>query len=100
MNGFQSLLPRGKEPNANRNRNEEVNEIVKTEAPSIPKCEFLTIGSGLVQSNGEIDHHDMFDYLHLTASGYEKVFEPVYELLVQLLQENEPEPDLDKILQN
>lgn len=42
----------------------------------------------------------MFDYLHLTAKGYEKVFEPVHELLTQLLGENDPEPDLDKILQN
>lgn len=42
----------------------------------------------------------MFDYLHLTAAGYEKVFEPVYELLNQLLTEGEPEPDLDKILQD
>lgn len=41
----------------------------------------------------------MFDYLHLTAAGYEKVFEPVYELLTQLFAEGEPEPDLDQILQ-
>lgn len=49
---------------------------------------------------GEIDDRDMFDYLHLTATGYEKVFEPVYELLTQLLTEGEPEPDLDKILED
>lgn len=49
---------------------------------------------------GEIDDRDMFDYLHLTAAGYEKVFEPLYELLTQLLTEGEPEPDLDKILQD
>jgi len=42
----------------------------------------------------------MYDYLHLTVTGYEKVFEPVHELLTQILTENEPEPDLDKILEN
>ncbi|KAL0281113.1 UNVERIFIED_CONTAM: hypothetical protein PYX00_002209 [Menopon gallinae] len=94
------LLPRGKTPNKNRERNEKVNEIVRNLASSVPKCEVLDIGKDLVQADGEIDDRDMFDYLHLTATGYEKVFEPVYELLTQLLTEGEPEPDLDKILQD
>jgi hypothetical protein len=31
----------------------------------------------------------MWDYLHLTKSGYSKAFEPVYDLLLQLLSETE-----------
>ncbi|KAK6633884.1 hypothetical protein RUM43_001480 [Polyplax serrata] len=93
------LLPRGKYPNPNRERNEKANQIVRCCAKSIPKCEVLNVGKDLVQANGEIDDRDMFDYLHLTAAGYEKVFEPVYELLTQLFAEGEPEPDLDQILQ-
>jgi len=38
---------------------------------------------------GTISHHDMWDYLHLTKSGYSKAFEPVYDLLLQLLGEGE-----------
>lgn len=33
----------------------------------------------------------MWDYLHLTKSGYYKAFEPVHELLLQLLGENDVE---------
>ena len=29
----------------------------------------------------------MYDYLHLTQKGYDKAFEPVNELLLQLLAE-------------
>ena len=31
----------------------------------------------------------MWDYLHLTKSGYLKAFEPVYDLLLQLLNESD-----------
>ena len=34
-------------------------------------------GAGLVQADGSISHHDMYDYLHLTQKGYEKAFEQV-----------------------
>ena len=34
-------------------------------------------GTGLVQVDGSISHHDMYDYLHLTQKGYEKAFEQV-----------------------
>jgi len=47
-----------------------------------------------VQSDGTISHHDMFDYLNLTNSGSKKIFEPVHDLLSQILNENEPEKDL------
>ena len=36
-------------------------------------------GAGLVQADGSISHHDMYDYLHLTQKGYEKAFEQVRE---------------------
>ena len=39
------------------------------------------------QADGTISHHDMYDYLHLTQKGYDKAFEPVNELLLQLLSE-------------
>ena len=44
-----------------------------------------------LQVDGTISHHDMFDYMSLTQKGYSKAFEPVNELLTQLLQEMEGE---------
>ncbi|PSN31057.1 Platelet-activating factor acetylhydrolase IB subunit beta [Blattella germanica] len=57
-------------------------------------CEIVAIDKGFIQPDGTISHHDMHDYLHLTNSGYEKAFEPVHDLLMQLLTEGEPEKDL------
>lgn len=38
---------------------------------------------------GSISHHDMWDYLHLSKAGYTRVFEPVHELLLQILDEDD-----------
>ena len=50
----------------------------------------MNIDKDLVLLDGSIDHRDMYDYLHLTWQGYRRSFEPVYELLTQLLQEKYP----------
>ncbi|CAF2740595.1 PAFAH1B2_3 [Lepeophtheirus salmonis] len=47
--------------------------------------QFLNSDSGLVRPYVTISHHDMFDYFHLRQKGYEKVFDPVYDLLLQTL---------------
>ncbi len=39
--------------------------------------------------SGSISHHDMWDYLHLSKAGYSRVFEPVHELLLQILDEDD-----------
>lgn len=91
---MQSLLPRGHLPNPLRDRNEAINIILKEKALAMNKVEVLSIGQGLVQPDGTISHHDMYDYLHLTNAGYEKAFEPLAELLQQLLSEGEVEHDL------
>ncbi|KAE8748500.1 hypothetical protein FOCC_FOCC004795 [Frankliniella occidentalis] len=89
-----SLLPRGYLPNPLRDKNEAINAIVRERAQEMRKVEVLSIGQGLVQPDGTISHHDMYDYLHLTNAGYVKAFEPLAELLQQLLSEGEPEQDL------
>lgn len=91
---FQTLLPRGQNPNPLRIRIEQVNEILKTKISILPKVEVVSIDKGFVQPDGTISHHDMHDYLLLTNSGSKKAFEPVHELLLQLLNEGEPEKDL------
>jgi len=91
---LQTLLPRGQNPNLLRDRNAEVNKLVHSKVSAVPKCEIVAIDKGFIQPDGTISHHDMHDYLHLTNSGYSKAFEPVYELLLQLLSEGETEKDL------
>ena len=49
------------------------------------------IDTGFEQVDQSISHHDMWDYLELTQKGYSKAFEPVHELLTQLISEMEGE---------
>lgn len=72
----------------------QVNEILKRKLANFPKIEIVSIDKGFVQPDGTISHHDMHDYLLLTNAGSKKAFEPVHELLLQLLNEGEQEKDL------
>ena len=58
---------------------------------NIFRAQLVNIDANFVQADGSISHHDMHDYLHLTQKGYDKAFEPVNDLLVQLLSESETE---------
>ena len=49
----------------------------------------MNIDANFVQPDETISHHDMHDYLNLTQKGYDKAFEPVNDLLIQLLSESE-----------
>lgn len=89
-----TLLPRGHLPNTLREKNNKINEIVRTKTNGMRKVQIVTIDKGMIQTDGTISHHDMFDYLHLTNAGSKKAFEPVYDLLSQIISENEPEKDL------
>lgn len=91
---LQTLLPRGQHPNAVREKLSQVNELLKNSLDGRPKVELVPIDKGFIQPDGSISHHDMYDYLILTNAGSKKAFEPVYELILQLLNEGEPEKDL------
>ncbi|XP_023345414.1 platelet-activating factor acetylhydrolase IB subunit gamma [Eurytemora carolleeae] len=86
-----SLLPRGHQPNSLRDRNKAVNGIMEEYVKGNSKLQFVNIDTGFIQADKSISHHDMYDYLHLTQKGYSMAFEPVNELLIQLLQEMEGE---------
>lgn len=88
------LLPRGRGPNPLRDRNMEVNKLLRAAVSNLPKVETVSADKGLVQADGTISTHDMPDFLHLSDAGYRKAFEPVYDLLLQLLAEGEEEKDL------
>jgi platelet-activating factor acetylhydrolase IB subunit beta/gamma len=48
---------------------------------------FLNIEASMfVRDNGLISHADMYDYLHLTNAGYQKLCEPLLEEIQNLLQ--------------
>lgn len=91
---LQTLLPRGQQPNPLREKNNQVNKLVSEQLTGMKKVQTVQIDKGLVQKDGTISHHDMFDYLNLTNTGCKKVFEPIFDLLSQILNENEPEKDL------
>ncbi|ENN75913.1 hypothetical protein YQE_07555, partial [Dendroctonus ponderosae] len=87
----KTLLPRGQNPNALRDKLAKVNELLKPSLANMPKLELVSIDKGFIQPDGTISHHDMHDYLLLTNTGCKQAFEPVYELILQLLQEGESE---------
>ncbi|XP_076068231.1 platelet-activating factor acetylhydrolase alpha isoform X2 [Oratosquilla oratoria] len=84
-----TLLPRGEKPNPLREKNSQVNAMIKESLQSVENCQVVPIDKDLVLPDGSIDHRDMYDYLHLTWQGYRKAFAPVYDILQQLLAEND-----------
>ena len=84
-----TLLPRGHKPNPLRDRNAEVNAKLGDLLRGNSRAQLVNLDAGFVQADGTISHHDLYDYLHLTQKGYDRAFEPVTELLLQLLSEFE-----------
>lgn len=84
-----SILPRGYKPNKLRDRNVKVNALVSEMLKGNSRAQLVNLDAGFVQADGTISHHDLFDYLNLSQKGYDRAFEPVNELLLQLLAEFE-----------
>ncbi|KAK9497676.1 hypothetical protein O3M35_004360 [Rhynocoris fuscipes] len=87
------LLPRGEYPNVLRESNTAVNNLLRKKVCGFEKLETISLSKGLIDGNGRISQHDMPDFLHLSEGGYRKTFTPLYELVSQLLN-NEEELDL------
>ncbi len=68
-----------------------MNRLVGLQLRGDARAQLLDLDPGFVQPDGTIGHHDMYDYLHLTPRGYERAFEPVAELLQQVVAEAEEE---------
>lgn len=86
-----TLLPRGHQPNSLREKNEKINEIIKEKFQGFGKVQIVDISKGLVQADGTISHHDLHDYLNVSNATSKKLFEPIWDLLAQILNENEKE---------
>lgn len=80
-----SLLPRGKNPNPLRDRNKQVNEIVQESVKHRPAVQYFDVSDGFVSSDGTISTSDMYDFLHLTRHGYEKIVVPLVDELKGIL---------------
>lgn len=88
-NLIQSLLPRGHLVNPLRQRNAHVNELLAQKLTLMTRVQLVNTAPDFVLPDGTISHLDMYDYLHLTPNGYRKVFEPLHDLLLQLLAESD-----------
>jgi platelet-activating factor acetylhydrolase IB subunit beta/gamma len=86
-----TLLPRGAKPNVLSEKNEKINQIIQEKCHGMEKVQIIDIAKGLVQNDGGILWHDFPDFLTLSNAASKKVFEPVHDLLQQILNENEKE---------
>ncbi|TNM85041.1 platelet-activating factor acetylhydrolase IB subunit alpha2 [Takifugu rubripes] len=87
-----SLLPRGERPNPLREKNAAVNGFVRSWLPRLgQQAQFLDVSKGFVHSDGTIIPQDMFDFLHLTLTGYRSIAKPLSDLLLQILEETPEE---------
>ena len=77
-----------------RNRNGIVNALLPSKICDLSGVQLLNTDCGFIQPDGTISHLDMYDYLHLSPRGYRKVFEPVHDLLVQLLATESEQEDV------
>uniref|UniRef100_A0A914ULM3 SGNH hydrolase-type esterase domain-containing protein n=1 Tax=Plectus sambesii TaxID=2011161 RepID=A0A914ULM3_9BILA len=72
------LLPCGKMPNPWRDTAREVNDGLEATLSTLSNVKAIDSDPSLVGSDGSVDHHDMFDFAHLTQLGYRKTFEMVH----------------------
>uniref|UniRef100_A0A1E1X9T2 Putative attractin and platelet-activating factor acetylhydrolase n=1 Tax=Amblyomma aureolatum TaxID=187763 RepID=A0A1E1X9T2_9ACAR len=81
------LLPCGQHPNSQRERRRHINEQLSKALKGQAQVQLVDLDPGLVRLDGSISHHDMFDFIHLSRQGYKSTFEPLADLLAQLLSE-------------
>ncbi|XP_077361619.1 platelet-activating factor acetylhydrolase IB subunit alpha2 [Festucalex cinctus] len=85
------LLPRGERPNPLREKNAAVNDFLRSSLPRLGQAQFLDVSGKFVHSDLTISPQVMFDFLHLTSTGYRKVAKPLSDLLLQILEETPEE---------
>nr|XP_039248427.1 platelet-activating factor acetylhydrolase IB subunit alpha1-like [Styela clava] len=82
---IMSILPRGKYPNPLRERNSQANELVQKLVSNRSQVRYFDITEGFVSSEGTVSISDMYDYLHLTRHGYEKIISPLVDEIKSIL---------------
>ncbi|XP_076438691.1 platelet-activating factor acetylhydrolase IB subunit alpha2-like [Babylonia areolata] len=82
------LLPRGEEPNPIRRKLAHINLKLEEKLCDLPNVTFLAVEPSLFYESGSetIGRQDMWDFVHLTKQGYQKMCEPLLEEIQSLLQ--------------
>ncbi|CAI2722796.1 unnamed protein product [Schistosoma spindalis] len=76
------LLPCGRTPNKRRTKHEQINKLLTEAFTCRPDVTYLNPDwDNFIQQDGTISHRDMFDYMHPTENGYEKLCDPLLEEL-------------------
>uniref|UniRef100_A0A8R1XXA9 SGNH_hydro domain-containing protein n=1 Tax=Onchocerca volvulus TaxID=6282 RepID=A0A8R1XXA9_ONCVO len=72
---FMKLLPSGRRPNKRRELVTRINENLEKVLKGM--ADVIDVEPSIQGTNGQIESHYMFDYVHLTQEGYRKIYEPV-----------------------
>ncbi|XP_026482996.1 platelet-activating factor acetylhydrolase IB subunit beta-like [Ctenocephalides felis] len=83
-----TMLPRGRVPNAQRDCLEVVNSLLnKFNNINMNRRHIHIVHThrNIVDERGFITREIMYDYLHLTAKGYDQCFQPVIDLIRKIL---------------
>lgn len=84
---FKGLLPRGEKPNPLREKMFAVNRILENRLADISSATYFGVDPSLFYVTGteNINRQDMWDFLHLTTQGYQKLCEPLLDEIQNLL---------------
>ena len=83
----QSIPPRGQYPNPLREKIASINRQLTDAIHNMPNTTLFNIEpSVFVSADGTISHHDMYDYLHLSRRGIQKLADPLLEEIETLLK--------------
>jgi platelet-activating factor acetylhydrolase IB subunit beta/gamma len=85
---MQGLLPRGEKSNKLREKHAAINKTLEDQLQDLPNATFVGIEPATFYRTGteEITRNDMYDFLHLTATGFQKMCDPLLEEIQSLLQ--------------
>jgi len=86
---LQGIPPRGECDNPLRHKIAAINTGIAEEICKMSSANvhfFHVDPEWFIGGDGCISHHDMYDYLHFTRSGYSKLAEPLLEEIQTLLK--------------
>ncbi|VDN18489.1 unnamed protein product [Gongylonema pulchrum] len=72
---LMKLLPSGRRPSKRRELVNDVNESLEGALKGV--ADVIDVDPSIQSTDGHIDSHYMFDFVHLTQEGYRKIYEPV-----------------------
>ncbi|XP_022255828.1 platelet-activating factor acetylhydrolase IB subunit beta-like isoform X2 [Limulus polyphemus] len=81
------LFPCGQHLNPVREKINQINNLLEAQVKSLSNIQVVNLDPGFVQTDGTINHHDLYDYQHLTRTAYMQAFRPLSDLIQQLIRE-------------